>query len=227
MIANVRRGDTVVTSGGLIGKVAKVVDENELQLEIAEGVRVRVVRGMIAEVRAKGEPVKERADVRRMPAKSLGPKRCFIFRAGSPRHPAGRSRRLRGGHPEFLLQGDRLPRWPGLLPKRQLVLGLDLQGGAYLALRGRPHRLRRQAADARWSATSASAMLQEPRINYYRASATIGNARAAARPRPRRGSTTSASAWSRCAIRSIAEPPRRRHGQRVRPRPSAMTASSG
>src|SRR5689334_19969505 len=59
MIANVRRGDTVVTTGGLIGKVAKVVDEGELQLDLAEGVRVRVVRGMISEVRAKGEPVKD------------------------------------------------------------------------------------------------------------------------------------------------------------------------
>jgi len=58
MVANVRRGDTVVTSGGLIGKVAKVED-SEIQVELAEGVRVRVVRGTIAEVRAKGEPVKD------------------------------------------------------------------------------------------------------------------------------------------------------------------------
>ncbi len=58
MIANIRRGDTVVTSGGLIGKIAKV-DENEILIEIAEETRVRVVRSMIAEVRAKGEPVKE------------------------------------------------------------------------------------------------------------------------------------------------------------------------
>jgi preprotein translocase subunit YajC len=58
MVTNLRRGDTVVTNGGLIGKVAKV-DENELQVELAEGVRVRIVRGMVAEVRAKGEPVKE------------------------------------------------------------------------------------------------------------------------------------------------------------------------
>ena len=59
MIANLRRGDTVVTSGGLIGKVAKVVDESEIQLDLAENVRVRLARGMIAEVRSKGEPVKE------------------------------------------------------------------------------------------------------------------------------------------------------------------------
>jgi preprotein translocase subunit YajC len=58
MIANVRRGDTIVTSGGLIGKVAKV-DEQELQIEVAEETRVRIMRSMIAEVRAKGEPVKE------------------------------------------------------------------------------------------------------------------------------------------------------------------------
>ena len=61
MIANIRRGDTVVTSGGLIGKVAKVSDAGELQIDLAENVRVRIVRGMIAEVRAKGEPVKESA----------------------------------------------------------------------------------------------------------------------------------------------------------------------
>jgi preprotein translocase subunit YajC len=61
MVANLRRGDTVVTTGGLIGKVAKVVDEGELQLELAEGIKVRVVRAMIAEVRTKGEPVKEPA----------------------------------------------------------------------------------------------------------------------------------------------------------------------
>lgn len=59
MVANLRRGDTVVTSGGLIGKVAKVVDDNEMQIEIADGVKVRAVRGMIADVRAKGEPVKD------------------------------------------------------------------------------------------------------------------------------------------------------------------------
>jgi preprotein translocase subunit YajC len=60
LVANLRRGDTVVTSGGLIGKVAKV-EEGEVQVELAEGVRVRVIRGMIADVRSKAEPVKEAA----------------------------------------------------------------------------------------------------------------------------------------------------------------------
>jgi preprotein translocase subunit YajC len=60
MVANIRRGDTVVTSGGLIGKVTRVKDDGaEIEVEIAENTRVRVVKGTIAEVRVKGEPVKE------------------------------------------------------------------------------------------------------------------------------------------------------------------------
>lgn len=59
MIKAIRRGDTIVTNGGLIGKVAKVVDESEILLDIAEGTRVRIARAMIADVRAKGEPVKD------------------------------------------------------------------------------------------------------------------------------------------------------------------------
>jgi preprotein translocase subunit YajC len=61
MIKNLRRGDTVVTAGGIIGRITKVTEENDIQVEIAEGVRVRVARGMITDVRAKGEPVKEDA----------------------------------------------------------------------------------------------------------------------------------------------------------------------
>ncbi len=59
LIKNIRRGDTVVTTGGLIGKVSKVVDAAELEVEIAPNVRVRVSRPMVTDVRAKGEPVKD------------------------------------------------------------------------------------------------------------------------------------------------------------------------
>lgn len=59
MISNIRRGDTVITSGGIIGKVTKATDDAEIEVEIAPDTRVRLVRGMIVEVRAKGEPVKE------------------------------------------------------------------------------------------------------------------------------------------------------------------------
>jgi preprotein translocase subunit YajC len=58
MIKNVRRGDTVISNGGIIGRVTKVIDDNELEAEIADNVRVRILRSMIADVRAKGEPVK-------------------------------------------------------------------------------------------------------------------------------------------------------------------------
>ena len=59
MVKNVRRGDTVVTSGGLVGKVTKVIDDEHVEVEVAEDVRVRQLRSMLADVRAKGEPVKE------------------------------------------------------------------------------------------------------------------------------------------------------------------------
>lgn len=58
MLKKVAKGDTVITAGGFIGKVIKVVDDNELQVEIGDNVRVRVLRSGIADVRAKGEPVK-------------------------------------------------------------------------------------------------------------------------------------------------------------------------
>jgi preprotein translocase subunit YajC len=61
MVTNIRRGDTVVTSGGIIGKVTKVKDDAEIEVEIADNTRVRVLKGTVAEVRVKGEPVKENA----------------------------------------------------------------------------------------------------------------------------------------------------------------------
>ena len=61
LVKNIRRGDTVVTSGGLVGKVTKVVDDDQIEVELAEGVRVRQMRQMVSEVRAKGEPVKDEA----------------------------------------------------------------------------------------------------------------------------------------------------------------------
>ncbi len=61
MLGQVTRGDTIVTNGGLIGKVIRVVDDNELLVEVGENVRVRVLRQGIADVRAKGEPMKAEA----------------------------------------------------------------------------------------------------------------------------------------------------------------------
>jgi preprotein translocase subunit YajC len=61
MVNALRRGDTIVTSGGVIGKVTKVIDANEVELQIADGIKIRQMRSMISEVRAKGEPVKDDA----------------------------------------------------------------------------------------------------------------------------------------------------------------------
>jgi len=56
MVEAVRRGDTVITQGGIIGKISKVKEDGELEVEIAEGVKVRIVRATIAQVVSKTEP---------------------------------------------------------------------------------------------------------------------------------------------------------------------------
>ncbi len=58
MVSAVRRGDQVITQGGLIGKVTKVKDDNEIEVELAEGVKVRVVKSTISTVVSKTEPAK-------------------------------------------------------------------------------------------------------------------------------------------------------------------------
>jgi preprotein translocase subunit YajC len=59
MVKNLRRGDTIITSGGIVGKVTKVIDDDQVEMEITDGVRIRQVRSMVTDVRAKGEPVKD------------------------------------------------------------------------------------------------------------------------------------------------------------------------
>ena len=58
MVAALRRGDQVVTQGGVIGKVVKVKDDGELEVEIADGVKIRVIQSTIATVVSKTEPAK-------------------------------------------------------------------------------------------------------------------------------------------------------------------------
>jgi preprotein translocase subunit YajC len=59
MLAAVRRGDTVVTSGGIIGKVTKAVDGEDLEVEISQGVRVKLTRSSVADVRNRANPVND------------------------------------------------------------------------------------------------------------------------------------------------------------------------
>jgi len=60
MIGNLKRGDSVVLSNGMIGKVTRV-EESEAMVEISQGVAVPVVKAMISEVRAKGQPAEAKA----------------------------------------------------------------------------------------------------------------------------------------------------------------------
>ena len=57
VLGALRRGDKVITGGGIFGTVNKLVNDQEVVLEIAEGVRVRVLRATIQEVVTKTEPV--------------------------------------------------------------------------------------------------------------------------------------------------------------------------
>lgn len=57
MLAAIRRGDTVVTGGGFVGKITKVIDDNELEVDLGGGTKVTALRSTIADVRVRGEPV--------------------------------------------------------------------------------------------------------------------------------------------------------------------------
>lgn len=58
LISAVKRGDRIATIGGMLGTVTKVVDNNEIQIEIAEGVRVRILRSSVSDVVNRSEPAK-------------------------------------------------------------------------------------------------------------------------------------------------------------------------
>jgi preprotein translocase subunit YajC len=62
MLSGVKRGDRVVTGGGIIGLVTKVIGENELQVELAEGMRVRVIKTTITDILTRGESVRGSKD---------------------------------------------------------------------------------------------------------------------------------------------------------------------
>ncbi|USP02969.1 preprotein translocase subunit YajC [Bartonella taylorii] len=72
MLNAVRRGDTVITGGGIIGKITKVYNESgELEVEISDGIHIRVIRSTLADVRVKGEPVVEKKSKFNVKTKTL------------------------------------------------------------------------------------------------------------------------------------------------------------
>jgi len=62
MLSGVKRGDRVVTGGGIIGLVTKVISDNEVQVELAEGVRVRIIKQTITDIVTRGESVRGSKD---------------------------------------------------------------------------------------------------------------------------------------------------------------------
>ncbi len=59
MVSGLRRGDNVVTAGGIVAKVSKVIDDNEVELEIASGVKVKVIRSTISTVVGNAAPAND------------------------------------------------------------------------------------------------------------------------------------------------------------------------
>ena len=59
MLGSISRGDTIVTTGGIVGKVTKAVDGEDLEVEIAQGTRVKIARSGITDVRSKSTPVND------------------------------------------------------------------------------------------------------------------------------------------------------------------------
>lgn len=92
MLDAIKRGDTVVTNGGLVGKVTKVTDGEDFEVEIAAGTKVRVVRGMISDVRTKSEPVNDNTAAKEeseaAAAKKPAPRRTT--RKTNPKKPAAK-----------------------------------------------------------------------------------------------------------------------------------------
>lgn len=82
LLNSLRRGDRILLNGGLIGVIVKVINDQELQVEIAEGVRVRAARAMVADVLSKTEPA---ADVIEEKVPSEGKKPATKKPAGRPK----------------------------------------------------------------------------------------------------------------------------------------------
>jgi preprotein translocase subunit YajC len=96
MLAAIRRGDRIVTGGGIVGTVSKVIDDNEIQVEIAEGVRVRVHRGLISAVLAKSQPAGDVKEPKEAKAGGAGETGA----ANSDEGPGSRLKKMLGGKSE-------------------------------------------------------------------------------------------------------------------------------
>jgi len=96
MLAALRRGDRVVTGGGIIGTVAKVVSDDEVMVDLAEGVRVRIIRSTITSVLAKTEPVAAKSGDDKDDGKAEPDKEVEVANGDADKRK-GRDRRSAGG----------------------------------------------------------------------------------------------------------------------------------
>ena len=196
MVKNVRRGDTVVTSGGLVGKVTKVVDDDQIEVEIADGVRVRQMRSMVSRRARQGRAGEGRGSSARPELASFWPGLldATTQRRAKPgrQDPCSTFPRWKAAailltalvvclfavpnfFPESVVQ--RWPKWA----QRHIVLGLDLQGGSHILLEVDTAAVRKEKA-------RAAARRRAPRAARRRASAAPGRGdprqhRRGARPR--------------------------------------------
>ena len=164
------QGDTVVTSGGLVGRVTKVVDDDQIEVEIADGVRVRQMRQMVTDVRAKGEPVKD--DGRRADRGRQQRRQAMLY--------FSRWKALATlltalivclfAVPNFFSDAT-LKRWPAWA-QRHVVLGLDLQGGSHILLEVDANYVRKEKASS--CADDVRRVLREARDRLHRRRSCAG-----------------------------------------------------
>ena len=208
MIKNVRKGDTVITNGGLVGKVTKVIDDEKVEVEIAHDVRVVQLRAMLTDVRAKGEPVKEAAleliaQRDRQDRQKDHQDRCFISPAG--RRPRSCSRLCWSAPSPFRISSPSNGAVVAAWAQRHMVLGLDLQGGSHILLEVDTNAVRKEKLDT--LRDDVRRILRENRLGSPAAAASAATrvefrVREGVDPQPR--SPSSANCRSRSAASSAA-----------------------
>ena len=76
LVNSLKRGDRIITSGGIFGSVSKVINDQEMEIEIADGVKIRILKSMIANVLAKTEPSKPESEIATPNAKAKSDKQA-------------------------------------------------------------------------------------------------------------------------------------------------------
>ena len=157
MLAGVKRGDRVVTGGGIIGLVTKVIGDNELQVELAEGVRVRIIKETITDIITRGESVRGAKESRR------GRQADAAAAGGGARaqEPAGQPvRRQEVAAKDKCRSMLNLPRWQVIADHRRHGAGGAVRAAQRVA--GQPCSTSCRAGTSRAASISASTCAAAP-----------------------------------------------------------------